>query len=427
MLTRRVVGRDHPGPSADFDIPFESNVETIVDVVTVGEGLHRTDPGFILLRGIALHPCEVGVSNRLNAAPIRVFDATGVRREGDVAVGVDVLGAGWDRQRRRIRVQRVQTEELVVTRGHLEVHRQRFRDVVVAFDEDGRVSLVRLDREERTVVVNTPIEEVTQRTTTSTRERRSVFAVDVRLAEARAYGITGQVVQRGFTVRANLLSRVQAVPCPGDGLTRNGTQTTRLTGRGQRGATETLIVVGNVDLVTIEHVRGNDHAATVALDTPDRRDLPHVAFARLIVGRPLCGDVEPFEITLRDEVHNAGNRVGSVKGGSAVLDDFDTLDRDGRDQRIDIARCIASTVVPGRYVALAVDQRQRSTVAEVTEIDVSPTVRAFPWKVAARVWEPEFHGIDAMTSATSAAPMSSMSADVMTERGEGESAAERRR
>ena len=46
-----------------------------------------------------------------------------------------------------------------------------------------------------------------------------------------------------------------------------------------------------------------------------------------------------------------------------------------------------------------------------------------PWKVAARVCEPEFQGIDAITSAASAAPISSMSAEVTTESGDGESAA----
>ena len=48
-----------------------------------------------------------------------------------------------------------------------------------------------------------------------------------------------------------------------------------------------------------------------------------------------------------------------------------------------------------------------------------------PWKVAALVWLPEDQGIAWTISATSTAPMSSISEDVMTESGDGESAAVR--
>ena len=70
-----------------------------------------------------------------------------------------------------------------------------------------------------------------------------------------------------------------------------------------------------------------------------------------------------------DEVHHAGNGIGTVQRRGAVLDDFDPLQRDVGHQSLDIHVAAAAVVETGADGAPAVNQYQRCAVTEIAQVD----------------------------------------------------------
>ncbi len=72
---------------------------------------------------------------------------------------------------------------------------------------------------------------------------------------------------------------------------------------------------------------------------------------------------DALEVFLGEEVHDARHGVGSPRRGGAAGDDLDALDHVGGDQvEIDYA------VGRGGYHSGAIDQRQRASVAEASQV-----------------------------------------------------------
>src|SRR5690606_24549782 len=86
-----------------------------------------------------------------------------------------------------------------------------------------------------------------------------------------------------------------------------------------------------------------------------------VAFAELADVR---GGFSAFEALAGDHVDHAGDRVGTVDGRGAVLQDFHPVD--GRHR--DLAEILVAA--GGRAQALAVDQHQGAVGAQVADVDV---------------------------------------------------------
>jgi hypothetical protein len=77
-------------------------------------------------------------------------------------------------------------------------------------------------------------------------------------------------------------------------------------------------------------------------------------------------DLHPLEALAGDEVDDARDRVGAVRGGGAVLQHFDALDRRSRKQ-VDVD---TGTDCGIRRHAAAVEQHERAQCAEAAQVDV---------------------------------------------------------
>src|SRR5690606_6054672 len=124
--------------------------------------------------------------------------------------------------------------------------------------------------------------------------------------------------------------------------------------------------VARPDRIFLAVLDAHRHAATLAsgADGEIHRLAVAVAFGELAV---IGVEFSAFESATGDDVHHAGNRVGTLDGRGAVLQDLDALDR----RRRDLAEILQAGGVGAE--ALAVDQDQGAGSAEVAKIDVVAT------------------------------------------------------
>ncbi|CUS43825.1 hypothetical protein MGWOODY_Smn2484 [hydrothermal vent metagenome] len=115
----------------------------------------------------------------------------------------------------------------------------------------------------------------------------------------------------------------------------------------------------------------------------DQRDIL-VAGIAIFADAGLGVEVEPVEIVLDDEVHHAGDRVGTVDRRVTAGHDVDALDQVGR-QRVDVDR-VAVVDDVGSHLAAAVDQHQRTRAAKAAQIEEVQAARA---QARGRVLRPE--------------------------------------
>ncbi len=77
-------------------------------------------------------------------------------------------------------------------------------------------------------------------------------------------------------------------------------------------------------------------------------------------------DGKALEIVVEQDVDHAADRVRTVNGRSAVLEDFDALDERGREKVHVLERCTATRERGGIRDAATVEQHQRGQAAQAT-------------------------------------------------------------
>ena len=289
-----------------------------------------------------------------------------------------------NRRRARLRRQRVQAEELLLGIAALEVHLELVRQRVVAGQVDLLQHFAFLNGEEVAVVDG------------AARVRASAAGEEAKRAAEAVPG--GDV----FAVQVRIAPVV--FPAGGSGHARIGHarrapprlfRERRAVGEPQLGAAHRRIpawlagvriaeaaldfVDGRVlrgDFIAPQVVGGNHEAACVRARTGNHAEGNLVAKAGVLIGEEAGVEIEALEVVLGDEVHHAGDGVGTVQGGGAVFEDLHPLQHHRRHHGVGVHASAAGRRHPAGGVAATVHQRQRRTLAEVAQIDGNAALAA---------------------------------------------------
>ena len=130
------------------------------------------------------------------------------------------------------------------------------------------------------------------------------------------------------------------------------------------------VTVGDHDLFALRVLGADGERAALTHPAPSRVD--HVLGAVGVLGREAgVVDLEAVEGLLGDDVDDAGDRIGAVHRGRAVLQDLGALDQRARDRgEVD---GVGRTLHARRRPAAAVDEHERTLGAETTQRDLLGT------------------------------------------------------
>src|SRR5690606_24801418 len=117
-----------------------------------------------------------------------------------------------------------------------------------------------------------------------------------------------------------------------------------------------------VDRIFLRVLGAEGDAAAVVAGA--HRDAVVLLGLALVVRADVAVELGTIEVATGDDVDHAGDRVGTVDRGGAVLEDFDALDRGHRD----LAQVLQAG--GGDAQALAVEQHQGAVGTEVAQVDV---------------------------------------------------------
>ena len=138
---------------------------------------------------------------------------------------------------------------------------------------------------------------------------------------------------------------------------------------GQAGTAVTLVTVGKGEAAAIQVTGGQVDISPIAVGSGQTREQQVLLLMGFVIAAEIHLQLNAPEIAPGDEVHHPGDGVGTVQGRGTVLDHFYALQRDIGQQSMDIHVTAAAAVEAVADTAPAVDQHQRSAVAQVAQVD----------------------------------------------------------